>query len=150
LDQYVGGSILFFPVESDGSLSSTSNSPPLKFPFPYEGKKKPNEERQDASHPHQVYEAANGTLYVPDLGSDRIWVVEREGAEGLAIKGYLQAPEGSGPRHCQISDDGGSTSNTLELIADLVRKTPLRLDRVVQLDLHLLLGKSNLPYPPPS
>ena len=47
-------------------------------------------------------------LYMPDLGSDRVWVVKREGASGLKIHGYLQAPPGAGPRHAVLSLDGES------------------------------------------
>jgi 6-phosphogluconolactonase (cycloisomerase 2 family) len=43
---------------------------------------------------------------MPDLGSDRVWVVKREGPSGLKIHGYLQAPEGAGPRHAVLSLDG--------------------------------------------
>lgn len=78
----------------------------LKFPFTYEGKEAPNKERQDSSHPHEVVEGPNGFLYVPDLGSDRIWIVEREGADGLAIKGHLECPGGAGPRHATVSRGG--------------------------------------------
>lgn len=45
-------------------------------------------------------------LYCMDLGGDRIWVVERQGESELEIKGYLQCPGGSGPRHAVISPDG--------------------------------------------
>jgi hypothetical protein len=47
-------------------------------------------------------------LYVPDLGSDRVWLVKRDGDSGLKIEGYLQAPAGSGPRHAVLSIDGSS------------------------------------------
>ena len=93
-------------MESGGELSSTSKSPPLKFPFVYENKDAPDPQRQDEPHPHQVVEAANQDLFVPDLGGDRIWVVRREGLDELVIKGYLQCPGGSGPRHCVVSADG--------------------------------------------
>lgn len=103
---YVGGSIIFFPVDSAGQLAESSESPNLKFPFAYEGDKAPNKERQDEPHPHQVIEGAEGRLYVPDLGNDRIWVVKRKGESGLDIEGWLQVPEGLGPRHAVISPDG--------------------------------------------
>ena len=101
---YVGGSIIFFPFESDGSLSSTSESPLLKFPYLYPNSP-PNPKRQEAPHAHQVIEGRPGELYVPDLGNDRVWIVNRSGPSGLTIKGYLQAPAGSGPRHAVISSD---------------------------------------------
>ena len=97
---------MFFPVEADGKLSSTSKSTPLKFPFVYENKNAPNPERQDEPHPHQVVEGADQELFVADLGGDRIWVVKRQGLDELSIKGYFQCPGGSGPRHCVTSADG--------------------------------------------
>jgi 6-phosphogluconolactonase (cycloisomerase 2 family) len=103
----VGGSILFFPTStSDQSLSKDSKSPNLNFPFTYEHKEAPNKERQDTSHPHQIVEGEGGVLYVPDLGSDRIWLVKREGESELQITGYLQAPPGAGPRHVCLTQDG--------------------------------------------
>lgn len=103
---YVGGSIIYFPVDSDGVLSKESESPNLEFPFVYKGGKAPNKERQDTPHPHQVIEGGEGRLYVCDLGNDRVWVVKRQGDSGLEIEGWLQAPEGLGPRHAVISPDG--------------------------------------------
>lgn len=42
---------------------------------------------------------------MPDLGSDRIWVIRREGEVALRVIGELRLPEGSGPRHAVISED---------------------------------------------
>ncbi|WVQ71745.1 hypothetical protein IAR50_001286 [Cryptococcus sp. DSM 104548] len=105
---YLGGSLLYFPTEQDGTLSATSASPLLKFDLVYteQGQTAPNPERQDASHCHQVIEGDDGILYVPDLGNDRVWVVWREGESGLSVKGWCQAPAGAGPRHATISKDG--------------------------------------------
>lgn len=105
---YLGGSIIFFPITSGSTLSSSSASPLLKFPLIYEeqGQTAPNPERQDAAHCHQIIEGDEGTLYVPDLGNDRVWVVWREGESGFSVKGWCQAPPGSGPRHACISNDG--------------------------------------------
>lgn len=105
--KYLGGSIIFFPITSDSTLSSSSASPLLKFPLTYEEQQTaPNPERQDTAHCHQIIEGNEGTLYVPDLGNDRVWVVWREGESGLSVKGWCQAPPGSGPRHACISNDG--------------------------------------------
>ncbi|WVO23518.1 uncharacterized protein IAS62_004873 [Cryptococcus decagattii] len=105
VSNFNGGSIIFFPITSSGALSEMSESPLLTLPFVYESQTAPNVTRQEASHAHHVVEGTNGTLYVSDLGNDRIWVVKREGESGLAIKGYLQAPPGTGPRHSLISKD---------------------------------------------
>jgi 6-phosphogluconolactonase (cycloisomerase 2 family) len=103
--QYTGGQVTFYPTNPDGSLASESASPPLEFDFPYKKGSAPNNERQDKPHAHHVIEDSNGLIYVCDLGSDRVWVIERAGEE-LKVKGWLQAPEGSGPRHAALSPDG--------------------------------------------
>ncbi|KAK4686675.1 6-phosphogluconolactonase, partial [Tremellales sp. Uapishka_1] len=112
---YIGGTAVFFPLESDGSLSKTSSSPALELPFAYKDSPAPNPERQDKPHAHQVVEGKNGLLYIVDLGSDRIYVVEKQGVDELAVKGFLQAPEGAGPRHVVISKDGGHLYALTEL-----------------------------------
>ncbi|OCF45438.1 hypothetical protein I317_00684 [Kwoniella heveanensis CBS 569] len=117
---YLGGSVIFYPFNADGSLSTTSESPILHLPFVYKDQESPNPERQDASHAHQVLEGENGIIYVPDLGSDRVWVIEREGESGLKIKGWLQAPPGTGPRHAVISKDGKHMYVLTELTSDVL------------------------------
>lgn len=103
--QYTGGQVLLYPTEADGSLADSA-SPPLEFNFPYTKGSAPNTERQDKPHAHHVIEDSKGQIYVCDLGSDRVWVLEKKGKDELAVKGYLQAPEGSGPRHAALSPDG--------------------------------------------
>jgi 6-phosphogluconolactonase (cycloisomerase 2 family) len=78
----------------------------LEFEFPYTKGSAPNTERQDKPHAHHAIEDSKGQIYVCDLGSDRVWVVVKDGETGLKVKGYLQAPEGSGPRHAALSPDG--------------------------------------------
>ncbi|WVR05152.1 hypothetical protein IAU60_002164 [Kwoniella sp. DSM 27419] len=117
---FMGGSLLHIPFNSDGSLSTDSASPLLELPFVYKDQTAPNPERQDAAHAHQVIEGDNGILYVPDLGGDRIWVVERQGESGLTIKGWLQAPPGTGPRHAVISKDGKHMYVLTELTSDIL------------------------------
>ena len=107
LPQYTGGQVTFHPIDSKGSFTE-SQSPPLEFEFPYTKGSAPNNERQDKPHAHHVLEDSKGQIYVCDLGSDRVWVIEKKGNDSLAIKGYLQAPEGSGPRHAILSADGKS------------------------------------------
>ncbi|TYJ56647.1 hypothetical protein B9479_002577 [Cryptococcus floricola] len=89
---YLGGSLIYFPIEEDGTLSATSASPLLKFDLVYteQGQTPPNPERQDASHCHQVIEGDDSILYVPDLGNDRVWVVWRGGESGLSVKGWCK------------------------------------------------------------
>ncbi|KAJ9117127.1 hypothetical protein QFC24_006586 [Naganishia onofrii] len=120
---YSGGSALFYPVDqqtghlpaaSTGALASltpsflASHPPILHFPFTY-ARHGPNKDRQEASHPHQAVEGEGGIVYVPDLGSDRIWIVRKAAGEGevqLEICGEMRLPGGAGPRHAALSPDG--------------------------------------------
>lgn len=62
----------------------------------------PDLDRQKEPHPHWVgFDAAGGTLYCVDLGTDRITAFDFDpaiGAIGEALTAYA-APAGSGPRH---------------------------------------------------
>jgi len=74
----------------------------LKLPYAYEGTTPPNAKRQDGSHAHHAVLTARGLL-VADLGSDRVYVLDREGKE---VVDYIQCEAGFGPRHLCVSHDG--------------------------------------------
>lgn len=112
--QYMGGSALFIAVDaSTGKLTTSNNaavssalspvtpialsslvapSHLLKFTSPYGSAGGPNKERQEASHPHECIEGAGGLLFVPDLGSDRVWLLRRGQGETLQQVGHLELP----------------------------------------------------------
>jgi 6-phosphogluconolactonase (cycloisomerase 2 family) len=48
----------------------------------------------------------NGDLYVPDLGSDRIWQLKRKGENELEITGAADGRSGVGPRHAALHSNG--------------------------------------------
>lgn len=48
----------------------------------------------------------NGDLYVCDLGSDRIWQLQRKGENGLELVGQADAVAGVGPRHATLHSNG--------------------------------------------
>lgn len=86
---YMGGCASAHPVEGDevgeGIIAK------------YEGSG-PNEERQEASHAHQILPSPCGKwVYVCDLGADRVW--QHEASDFGSPVRSLQAPAGSGPRH---------------------------------------------------
>ncbi|WVN90952.1 uncharacterized protein L203_106197 [Cryptococcus depauperatus CBS 7841] len=120
VSNFKGGSVIFLPITSSGALSSSSESPLLTLPFVYESQTAPVPKRQDASHAHHVAEGSDGTLYLSDMGSDRIWKLNREGESGLNIVGWLQAPPGAGPRHSLISKDGKYLYNVTELSNEIL------------------------------
>ncbi|WVW82981.1 hypothetical protein I302_104997 [Kwoniella bestiolae CBS 10118] len=116
---YMGGSMIFFPFNPDGTLSDNP-SDLLQFEHLYKDGSAPDPERQDTPHAHQVIEGDDGSLYVCDLGNDRIWVVEKKGVNTLEIKGWLQAPPGTGPRHATFSKDGKHLYVLTELTSDVL------------------------------
>lgn len=106
--KYFGGSIALYPIDKGANnIRFTDDTRAEVFPdFPYKSVQHgPNIGRQRQCHPHQVVEDRRGLLYVPDLGSDRVWVMHRNGMK-LGVKGWLQCPSGTGPRHAVISPDG--------------------------------------------
>jgi 6-phosphogluconolactonase (cycloisomerase 2 family) len=60
----------------------------------------PNADRQEASHPHEVY-AHGDELLIPDLGADKTWRLAK-GSAGWEVKGAIEYPAGAGPRHILI------------------------------------------------
>ncbi|KAL1856425.1 hypothetical protein VTK73DRAFT_8282 [Phialemonium thermophilum] len=108
LATYLGGSIALYPVsitEEQGLLLVDAPRTELLFEFTYRSAGHgPVEERQRQSHAHQVLEDKRGLLYVPDLGTDRVWIVNHRNLQ-LEVVGWLQCPPGTGPRHAVFSPD---------------------------------------------
>ncbi|KAF9507290.1 hypothetical protein BS47DRAFT_1373939 [Hydnum rufescens UP504] len=57
----------------------------------------PNRARQASSHPHEAVQYGN-EVFIPDLGADKVWRLEKDGGK-WSVKGFIQQPLGSGPRH---------------------------------------------------
>ncbi len=74
---------------------------PVTFAFPGTG---PDAGRQEASHPHQVAAHPSGKqLLVPDLGSDKVWVLDRdEETKAWKVCGEVPTVAGHGPRHLVV------------------------------------------------
>jgi 6-phosphogluconolactonase (cycloisomerase 2 family) len=95
---YTSGSVAAFRVEADGRLTG----PTSVLGFAGSG---PDEERQDASHAHQVV-AVGGVFLVPDLGADALRLVHLDDAGKLTLAGdAIALPAGSGPRHLVVTQD---------------------------------------------
>jgi len=108
---YNGGSILSIPITLDPPQLGTP-SEPIKF----DGSG-PHASRQTSSHPHQVIlHPKRQELLIPDLGVDKVWRLSKEDGK-WQIKGFVQMPSGSGPRHAVLYDDVlyivGELTNTL-------------------------------------
>lgn len=93
---YVGGVVSVFKLAANGSIAGRSQV------LVQEGRGEHPE--QDGSHPHQVvFDAKGRFFYVPDKGTDAVYVYQFDAASGTAkmvSKGDVQA--GSGPRHLVI------------------------------------------------
>ena len=89
---YTGGDIDVYTLENDGSIGK------LLLHSKHEGSSV-NKERQNAGHPHWVgFSKDNRFLYVPDLGTDHVWVYKIEN-EKIELAHKIQSKPGAGPRH---------------------------------------------------
>ncbi len=101
---YGSGSVACLPLQADGSLGAASGF------FQQEGTG-PNKARQSGPHAHGIYpDAANRFVYVPDLGTDDVFIYRFDAAKGALTpndpKSGRVAP-GSGPRHLAFHPQGG-------------------------------------------
>ncbi|MFL6414419.1 MAG: lactonase family protein, partial [Bryobacteraceae bacterium] len=116
---YQGGSIAVLPIRSDGTtgearITQLSGSGPSP--------------RQKGPHPHQVLELPDGTILVPDLGTDTIARYRFNVSDGelspAKPSGIPLAP-GTGPRHLVSSADGkflyvlGELANNVTVLRSL-------------------------------
>ncbi|MFY0687272.1 MAG: lactonase family protein [Cyclobacteriaceae bacterium] len=99
---YVGGTVKMFAIEPWGSIKS-KDVQKLAGSGPHA--------RQEAPHLHMTRLSPDEQyLFVPDLGTDRIWnfKVDRENAKLVANESqpYLELAPGSGPRHLDFHPGG--------------------------------------------
>lgn len=98
VSHYVGGSVALLPVDGDGTLSRPIDRRDL------EGSSV-HPERQTAPHPHSAHFVTEDLVYVPDLGTDRLYVYELDRDAGQLRPGLrpsIELPAGSGPRHMEV------------------------------------------------
>jgi 6-phosphogluconolactonase len=93
---YSGGSIAALPVQEDGRLGAATA-------FVQHTGSSVHPQRQTAPHAHGIYvDAANGYVFVPDLGIDKVLVYRWDPAQlSLQAHNPPAAPvaPGAGPRH---------------------------------------------------
>lgn len=111
---YTSGNVVVFPILPDGELGEHTSVAQDA------GTLGPNKERQDAPHAHWVQSSKDGgSVYVADLGLDRVLRYEFDGTRGtlsrLAARngGTLAFTDlsaklvpGTGPRHVAFSGNG--------------------------------------------
>lgn len=96
----MGGSILDVPyTTSPLHLTDTSKEKKAGDHIQFSGTG-PNADRQESSHPHEVY-VYEDELLIPDLGADKTWRLTK-GPAGWEVKGAIDYPAGAGPRHILV------------------------------------------------
>lgn len=115
-----GGSLAVIPTASDGTLSPVTQIATHKA-------SEVHPERQQSAHVHSAVMSPEGkTLFVSDLGADRIFAYHYDPANAErplspAEPASIALPDGSGPRHLVFSPDGSQAYATLELSAQVAR-----------------------------
>jgi 6-phosphogluconolactonase len=115
---YTSGNVVVFPILADGKLGSATSAQEDSGPLG------PNKNRQEGPHAHWIATALdNHSVYVADLGLDRVLVYQFDATKGLltpAVPPYSLPPDapgvqvpiaapvapGTGPRHVALSGDG--------------------------------------------
>jgi 6-phosphogluconolactonase len=110
---YSSGNVAVFPILPDGKLGEHTAV------VEDSGALGPNKERQEAPHAHWIEPSAhNRSVYVADLGLDRVLTYKFDVAKGTLAPGAKSSPAdagdpssaalnpGTGPRHAALSRDG--------------------------------------------
>lgn len=100
---YSSGTVAVFPVNKDGSLGKPTDSV-------HHVGSSVNSERQESAHVHAtVLNQNNKTLYVPDLGLDKVMLYNLDTKAGKlkeAETPFVKTKPGAGPRHIDIHPNG--------------------------------------------
>lgn len=116
---YSGGSVAVFPIRDDGSLGEASQL------VQFTGSTKADPVRQEGPHAHSVdISPDNQTLYVSDLGNDRIVTFAFDATTGtLRQRAHTMLEPGTGPRHLAFSRDRRYLYSLGELTATITTFT---------------------------
>ncbi len=98
---YVGSNYVVLPIEDGGGLGQVSGAV-------QQSGSGPNEERQEAPHPHAVvFDPAGGFVAGADLGIDQVATFEIDTATGdISLVNEIAAAPGAGPRHLAFHPSG--------------------------------------------
>jgi len=92
---YSSGSAALFSVKNDQSLWVKTTM--------YYNQSKENMEKKKLSHVHAtVFSKDNKYVFIPDLGSDKIWLYRFDASKGFieeTKEAFVRLPDSSGPRH---------------------------------------------------
>jgi 6-phosphogluconolactonase len=120
---YVGGNIVVYPIEADGSLKPASCN------IQHEGRGA-IKGRQDSPHAHSInLSSDNKFAYAADLGIDKVMIYEFDAKEHLltpAKQPFVSVTPGGGPRHFAIHPSGrfAYTNNEVTLVVTAFRRSP--------------------------
>lgn len=107
-----GGSVAVLPILPGGRLGEAAT-------FLEHHGKSVLPERQSSPHPHCVtLDAANGEIFVCDLGLDRILAYQFDSRNGTLASSqppFIELKPGAGPRHLAFSSDGRRAYSINEL-----------------------------------
>jgi 6-phosphogluconolactonase len=96
---YMGGSYVVLPIGEDGSLGAPVDE------VVQQGSG-PNEERQEAPHPHATtFDPAGRYIATADLGIDKVEIFELQAGKLAKVSEVAMEP-GAGPRHVAFNPDG--------------------------------------------
>ncbi len=114
---YSGGRLSVHPVGPDVAADAA-----LAVDFTGTG---PNASRQQSPHPHQaVVDSARGRLLVPDLGTDRVRVLDLDTGcprrSTTTMRPTSCCTPGAGPRHLVVTGDLAVTANELDRTASVL------------------------------
>jgi 6-phosphogluconolactonase len=103
VSNFMSGSVCVFPLQPDGSLAPSSQ-------FIQHTGASVNKARQNGPHAHALtFDRSNKRAFVPDLGIDKVIIYNTDFVRGTLTPNepsHFATEPGSGPRHCEFSEDG--------------------------------------------
>jgi 6-phosphogluconolactonase len=100
LANYASGSLVVFPIDTDGRLGAVSDLAQLT------GEPGPHRTQQTESHPHACpFDRTGRYIIVPDKGFDKTFVFRLDTAAGKlvpAVPPFVASRSGAAPRHADV------------------------------------------------